>query len=266
MNKRLSKEDEIRLAKLIEIGKNSKNIIYKQRGNKAREILIDSNMALVGKYASEYTSDSLSREDLFQEGFFGLVKAVDKFDFRRGCRFSTYAVPWIKQSINRAIFRQDRNVKLPVHLLEKMNKLRKVMSELKTVCSGDPSLEDVSKKTSYSVDEIVKLLSLFSKTASINKKVGEDEGSELINFIEDKNAQNPESSYIVQETKYEISKALGSLLPKEKQVIEWRFGLKGNPKTFQEIGNYLGVSRERVRQIQVKALNKLKKSELKNCL
>jgi len=249
----LTPEEEKKLAKKVAQG-----------DLEARERLIKSNLRLVVSIAKKYIgrSKGLTFLDLIQEGNTGLIKAVDRFDWRKGFKFSTFATWWIRQAISRALSDQARTIRLPVHVVETLYKLNKAKKKLATILDREPTPEELSAETGISVDKVQKLLKYIPDTISLETPIGEGE-SLLKELIPDTSERTPEKTAALANLREKLKQAIQSLNPKERQIISLRYGLEdGTIYTLEEIGKIFGITRERVRQIEIKALEKLKDNEL----
>ncbi|MGM9941944.1 MAG: RNA polymerase sigma factor RpoD [Bulleidia sp.] len=245
----LKPEDEPEIAKRIEAG-----------DKEARDILISSNLRLVVSIAKKYVGRGMLFLDLIQEGNMGLVKAVEKFDYRKGFKFSTYATWWIRQAITRAIADQARTIRIPVHMVETINKLTRIQRQLVQELGRDPTAEEISARMDgISPDKVREIQKIALEPVSLETPIGEEDDSHLGDFIEDKNSLSPDQYASNQLLKDEINTVLSGLTEREEKVLRLRFGLyDGRTRTLEEVGKEFNVTRERIRQIEAKALRKLK--------
>lgn len=251
----LTKEEEVELAKEMEEGGS--------RAQQAKELLINSNLRLVVNIAKRFLNRGMPLLDLIQEGNMGLIKAVEKFDHRLGYRFSTYATWWIRQSITRAIADQGRLIRIPVHMVEAINKISRIRKQLAQENGREPRPEEIAEVMGVPLEKLEDVINHSFDPKSLETPVGEENDSLLGDFYVDQEALTPEESAANTMLKEQLQEALATLNPRERQVLELRFGLEdGRSRTLEEVGQYFKVTRERIRQIEAKALRKLARNRI----
>ncbi|MCI8669136.1 MAG: RNA polymerase sigma factor RpoD [Lachnospiraceae bacterium] len=244
----LSAEEEIELAKQMELGNDN-----------AKKRLAEANLRLVVSIAKRYVGRGMLFLDLIQEGNLGLIKAVDKFDYKKGFKFSTYATWWIRQAITRAIADQARTIRIPVHMVETINKLMRVSRQLVQELGREPLPEEIAQQLDMPVDRVREILKIAQEPVSLETPIGEEEDSHLGDFIQDDNVPVPAEAATYTMLKEQIVEVLTTLTEREQKVLRLRFGLDdGRPRTLEEVGKEFNVTRERIRQIEAKALRKLR--------
>ena len=274
----LSAEDEVELAKRIEAGLYAQHLLETRKrlgdkrksdlamlaadGQSARQHLLEANLRLVVSLAKRYTGRGMPLLDLIQEGNLGLIRAMEKFDYAKGFKFSTYATWWIRQAITRGMADQSRTIRLPVHLVEQVNKLARIKREMHQILGREATEEELAEESGIAADKIADLLAHSRDPVSLDMPVGTDEEAPLGDFIEDAEAMSAENTVIAELLHTDIRHVLATLDERERQVIQLRFGLDdGQPRTLDQIRKLFGLSRERVRQIEREVMMKLRQGD-----